>query len=66
MGLHDAGLASVAYFYCDFRDEDKRSHRSLLLSILSQLSAQSNLPVSYVPNFIRHMIVANESPVIVR
>jgi len=43
MGLHDAGLASVAYFYCDFRDEDKRSHRSLLLSILSQLSAQSNL-----------------------
>ena len=43
MGLHDAGLASVAYFYCDFRDEDKRSNRSLLLSILSQLSAQSNL-----------------------
>ena len=43
MGLHDARLASVAYFYCDFRDEDKRSHRSLLLSILSQLSAQSNL-----------------------
>jgi len=44
MGLHDAGLAFVAYFYCDFRDEDKRSHRSFLLSILSQLSAQSNLP----------------------
>lgn len=43
MGLHDAGLASVAYFYCDFRDEDKRGHRNLLLSILSQLSAQSNL-----------------------
>jgi hypothetical protein len=43
MGLHDAGLASVAYFYCDFRDEDKRSRRSILLSILSQLSAQSNL-----------------------
>ena len=43
MGLHDAGLASVAYFYCDFRDEDKRSRRSLLLSILSQMSAQSNL-----------------------
>jgi len=43
MVLHDAGAASVAYFYCDFRDEDKRSRRSLLLSIISQLSAQSNL-----------------------
>lgn len=43
MSLHDAGLSSVAYFYCDFRDKDKRSRRDLLLSILSQLSAQSNL-----------------------
>lgn len=43
MGLHNAGLASVAYFYCDFRDKDKRSRRSLLRSILSQMSAQSNL-----------------------
>jgi hypothetical protein len=33
----------LAYFYFDFRDEDKRSRRSLLLSILSQLSAQSSL-----------------------
>jgi hypothetical protein len=33
----------LAYFYFDFRDEDKRSLRSLLLSILSQLSAQSDL-----------------------
>jgi hypothetical protein len=32
----------MAYFYCDFRDEDKQSHRNILLSILSQLSAQSN------------------------
>jgi len=66
MGLHDAGLASVAYFYCDFRDEDKWSHRSLLLSVLSQLSAQSNLRCAYSPNFFRPMIVANQSPVIVR
>ena len=33
----------MAYFYFDFRDEDKRSQRGLLLSIISQLSAQSNL-----------------------
>jgi hypothetical protein len=43
MLLHDAEIASLAYFYCDFRDEDKRSRRCLLLSILLQLSAQSNL-----------------------
>jgi hypothetical protein len=41
MNLHDAGLASVAYFYCDFRDENMRRRHTLLLSILSQLSAQS-------------------------
>ena len=42
MALRKAGSASMAYFYCDFRDEDKQSHRNILLSILSQLSAQSN------------------------
>jgi len=33
----------MAYFYCDFRDEVKQSHRNILLSILFQLSAQSDL-----------------------
>ena len=33
----------MAYFYCDFRDEHKQNHRNILLSILFQLSAQSNL-----------------------
>jgi hypothetical protein len=33
----------VTYFYCDFRDEDKQNCRNLLLSIISQLCAQSNL-----------------------
>jgi len=43
MALRKTGSASVAYFYCDFRDEDKQSHRSILLSTLFQLSAQTNL-----------------------
>ncbi|KAH9969804.1 hypothetical protein BC827DRAFT_1372543 [Russula dissimulans] len=43
VALREAGSADLAYFYCDFRDEDKQSHHNLLLSILSQLSAQSNL-----------------------
>ena len=33
----------MAYFYCDFRNEDKQNCRSLVLSIISQLCAQSNL-----------------------
>ncbi len=33
----------MAYFYCDFRDEAKQSHRNLIISILWQLAAQSDL-----------------------
>ena len=40
---HEAGSAIMAYFYCDFRDENKQNCRSLVLSIISQLCAQSNL-----------------------
>jgi hypothetical protein len=40
---HEAGSAIVAYFYCDFRDEDKQNCRNLVLSIISQLCAQSCL-----------------------
>jgi hypothetical protein len=32
----------MAYFYCDFRDEDKHNCRNLILSIISQLCDQSN------------------------
>lgn len=43
MGLREAGSAKLAYYYCDFRDEDKQNCRNLLLSIVSQLCAQSDL-----------------------
>ena len=39
--LREAGLASVAYFYFDFRDTNKQTRRNLLLSLVSQLSARS-------------------------
>ena len=32
--VREAESASIAYFYCDFRDEDKQSYRNILLSIL--------------------------------
>ena len=41
--MRDAGLASMAYYYFDFRDTDKQNRRNLLLSLLSQLSAHSDL-----------------------
>ncbi|KAH8979080.1 hypothetical protein EDB92DRAFT_428718 [Lactarius akahatsu] len=40
--LSEAGSASVAYFYFDFRDLDKQHIRNLLPSLLIQLSAQSD------------------------
>ena len=43
MAERKAGLAILAYFYCDFRDEEKQNCRNLVLSIISQLCAQSNL-----------------------
>ena len=36
------GAGSVAYFYFDFRDIDKRSRRNLLSSLLVQLAARSD------------------------
>jgi hypothetical protein len=41
MALRDAGKASMAYFYFDFRDVDKQKLRNLLPSLLIQLSARS-------------------------
>ena len=37
-----AGSAIMAHFYCDFRDENKQNCHNLLLSIVSQLCAQSD------------------------
>ena len=42
MALRDAGTASMAYFYFDFRDVDKQSLHNLLPSLLFQLSARSD------------------------
>ena len=39
--LQKSGLASLAFFYCDFRDDQKNDLRGLLSSLLVQLSEQS-------------------------
>jgi hypothetical protein len=41
MTLRDTGRATLAYFYFDFRDEEKQDVRNLVISLLVQLSAYS-------------------------
>ena len=40
--LRKSGLASLAFFYCDFRENEKRDLRGLLSSVLVQLCHQSD------------------------
>ena len=55
MTLRDDGLATVAYFYFDFRDTEKQNCRNLLLSLLSQISARSDLAYDILhPVFVTH------------
>jgi len=40
--MRKSGLASLAFFYCDFREDQKRDRRGLLSSLLVQLCHQSD------------------------
>ena len=40
--MRRAGLVSLAYYYCDFRDDKKRDLHGLVSSLLVQLCHQSN------------------------
>ena len=41
-GMHATGLATLAYYYFDFRDVKKQNRYGLLSSLLAQLSAESD------------------------
>jgi hypothetical protein len=41
-GMRKAGLGSLAFFYCDFREDQKKALRGLLSSLLVQLCHQSD------------------------
>jgi hypothetical protein len=40
--MQKSGLASLAFFYCDFREDQKKDRRGLLSSLLIQLCHQSD------------------------
>lgn len=50
-GLRKAGLASLAFFYCDFKDDKKKDRRGLLASLLVQLCHQSSAYTTILSDF---------------
>ena len=49
--MRRTGLASLAYFYCDFRDDKKRDLHGLVSSLLVQLCHQSDSYCDMVSKF---------------
>jgi hypothetical protein len=49
--MRKAGLASLAFFYCDFRDNEKKRLRGLLSSLLVQLCGHSDAYYGVLSNF---------------
>jgi hypothetical protein len=49
--IRKVGLASLAFFYCDFREDKKRDLRGLLSSLLVQLCHQSNFYYDMLSKF---------------
>jgi len=50
-GMRKAGLASLAFFYCDFKDDKKKDRRGLLSSLLVQLCHQSSSYATIISDF---------------
>ena len=49
--LQKSGLASLSFFYCDFRDDQKKDLRGLLSSLLVQLGEQSDAYSAILKDF---------------
>ena len=49
--MHKSGLASLAMYYCDFREDQKKNLRGLLTSVLFQLCDQSSVYHDFLSNF---------------
>ena len=49
--LQKSGLASLAFFYCDFREDQKKDQRGLISSLLVQLCEQSDAYSSILSDF---------------
>ena len=50
-GLRESRQASLAFFYCDFRDDQKQDRRGLLSSLIFQLCHQSDAYCAILSDF---------------
>jgi hypothetical protein len=50
-GMRKSGLASLAMYYCDFREDQKKNLRGLLTSVLVQLCDQTDVYHDFLSNF---------------
>jgi hypothetical protein len=60
--MQKAGLASLAFFYCDFREDQKKDLRGLLSSLLVQLCRQSDSYCDILLNFYLEHAEGEEDP----
>lgn len=49
--MRKRGLASLGFFYCDFRDNDKKNLRGLVSSLLVQLCSHSDVYSTFLSEF---------------
>jgi len=49
--MRNSGLASLVFYYCDFRDDHKKTLRGLLSSLLFQLCDQSGCYLTILSDF---------------
>jgi hypothetical protein len=57
-----AGLVSLAYYYCDFRDDKKKDLRGMVSSLLVQLGRQSDSYCDMISNFYSEHAKGSRSP----
>ena len=60
--MREAGLASIANFYFDFRDSSKQDVRGALSSLLTQLSAQSDACCNVLERLYKALNMARRNP----
>ena len=60
--MRKSGLASLAFFYCDFREDQKKDIRGLLSSLLVQLCHQSDSYCDLLSNFYLEHINGSKQP----
>ena len=60
--MQKAGLASLAFFYCDFREDRKKELRGLLSSFLVQLCHQSDSYIDILSKFYLEHVKGSRSP----